>query len=137
MATLNRFYGTHEDTTPNKPLELRCSPSGLEIGVGNAWNTFTKEDGPALALMILRAIGVRGEDEVDTFLHSAAYCLESHLAKEEVADRLKLEEEAFTMFKAAPYTTLGHEKFSDLESGAQDQWLAIARKAREIHGVSK
>jgi len=112
---------------------LLRAPDGVKLGIA-----LDKDDAPALALAILEAAGAHKESQ--DFLGGAVEQLKFHIGEQERAtaeakEREELEAEALAFYLAyieATGVNSAADSFDDLNSIAKEQWLAVARKAREL-----
>lgn len=91
-------------------------------------------DIPALMLALAEAAGFEafGAD----YLNKAVDCLQQHTREREreaaeAKEQAELEAEALELFKTL-MGVKGYENFTWSEVASKDEWLAVARKAREI-----
>lgn len=111
-------------------------------GEGDCLNMFlAPSDAPAIALAILEAAGFVGDETMFTGL--AVANLRDHIEEQErvtaeAKDKAKLEAEARDFYDA--YHSAADWPYQDwvmLEERYKAQFLAVARKAREMKGAGK
>ena len=149
---------TFKEIDPDRTLKVfrHGAKEGAWIQMHRAgdWNTHTftiaPSDAPALCLAILEAAGVKPfnpEDVPYNFqertgdmgpANMAAFMLAEHVetqAKRAAAeaDRVALEAEAFKLRKAYLEGRAGYDSWNELTDAERDQWLAVARAARELN----
>lgn len=125
--------------TDNRELEVDVifsNPRLLikESGNGRSGFVFAPSDAPDLALAILEAAGVPWN--VDTALGRAAVELDKHVTTEakrtaEARELAELEAEALGLYLAC-FPNHAVHSFAQLRGKTGDQWLAVARRAREM-----
>lgn len=100
----------------------------------NAGIAFDSTTAPALALAILEAAGYSGADH--NSFGMAVHQLNIGLIEQErdtaeAEAKAKLEAEALELFKTL-MGVKGYENFTWSEVASKDEWLAVARRAREM-----
>lgn len=124
-------------------IEGRADHENWAIKFASTYREFTPADAPGVALAILEAAGVEPipfDEAPETEAGHAAWVLRHHVqaseeAASKAADRAKLESEAWELWLAYQPAT-GCGKFSSLHEGNQAKFLTLARRARELHGVT-
>lgn len=112
------------------PNLIISGPSGIHEAI-----SVSGADAPALALAILEAAQGAG---IDTALFDATHQIHNYVKQreteaKEAADLEALVSEARALFLAR-HCRPGALEWEDC---AQGEWLAVARAARELHGVAK
>lgn len=131
---------------------VRDSGGGVHFTVTNndgkvAGCDLANADAPALALAILEAAGIVPAHHSDyqngtpEALEHVAQGLKDEIAiaaaeAKEAADREALEADAWELYKARTNGST-FDRFHDLERGTQAEWIAVAKHARTMHGVTK
>lgn len=137
--TFGNAYGTLrvKENGDNGSIYITVDSQGSRAGVGI-------EDAPAVALAILEAAGFEADiDDASSLANSAMGRLAMRVTTEAAkakaaADREALEGEALVLLNAHRVEA-GRPNATSLDdySIEGDRWRAVARAARELHGVTK
>ena len=135
---------TFKSVTDNtSELDVRANDCGVFIAfsrAGQIWqaSTFAPSDAPALALAILEAAGFEDSSSGGhiTGARIAVGDLKRHVKMHEritaeAKEQAELEAEALELYNVC---MTGHNltSFDGLGGALRDQWLAVARRAREM-----
>jgi len=132
----------------SRRVRIESRPEGPNLWISdNSWGsdygiTLAPSDAPALCLAILEAAGYVDLAAGGKFsrISNAIYLLREHIELEArdaaaEADRVALEQEALALVNAkrAFYKLPTVASWDGFQDGAQDEWLAVARAARELN----
>ena len=133
------IYKNDLDETVRFRIEPRIGAEGIYLELKEngkrATTVFPPKDAPALALAVLEAAGVGESSDAGV----AAGYLRSHIAEQERAaaeakEQAELEAEALELLNAHREATGNPlaESLDGLLYNAKENWLAVARRAREM-----